>query len=128
MKNLSEHYPAIPQSLLTSPLDAMEEDIQKARRIISLIAVRHRVEHGLTMRNMAVIPQGLRYHGILVGRIDGLIQVGDLQITEPSPNHYSVLGYSNDNHLSIPVPIVMMMGVQPLYINDVLDDILATVS
>lgn len=126
MNDLSSYYPAIPTSLISNPLDARKEDFVKARRIISLIAVRNRENHGLKERNMAVIPKGVRYHGVNIGKCDEGYEIGSLQITETMEDVYSVLGYSDKTGMSI--PSVMMMGVLPYRINDVLEEMFETLS
>lgn len=119
MKDLALYYPLVPTSLITNPLDARKQDFMTARRIISLIAVRYRQVHGLTERNMAVIPHGVRYHGVEIGDWSG-----ELQITEHNEDRYTLLAYQEHNGAYR--PRTMRMGLSFSEINDVLSEISET--
>lgn len=103
MNDISSHYPRVPQSLLTNPLDITVQDTIRAREIVNCIGAKHRVDFNLDGNHMSVIPGGIRYHSVPLS-----VGLGRLQITKDT-GKYSVIAYWHRE--GIPVPQLMMFNL-----------------
>lgn len=112
MNDISAHYPRVPRSLLTNPLDITIGDTNVAREIANSIGAKHRTTYNLDDAHMSVIPGGIRYYAIPLS--SGL---GRLQITKHM-GRYSVIAYQQQD--GIPVPNMMAFNLTESEVDEAL--------